>query len=62
MIIIILVSTHITHNYYILIYYIITQWGRSPLDLACGPNLHVPEYCIRKVIEILKKEEKKLKK
>ena len=32
--------------------YIITQWGPSPLDLACDPN----------VIKILKKEEKKLKK
>ena len=52
----------ITHNYYILIYYIITQWGRSPLDRARNPNSHVPEYCKQNVIEILKKEEKKLKK
>ena len=48
MIIIMLISTHITHNYYILIYYIITQWGRSPLDLARDPHLHVPEYLLYK--------------
>ena len=52
MIIIMLVITYITHSYYILIYYIITQWGRSPLDLA-----HKYE-----VVEILEREEKKLRK
>ena len=29
-----LVITNIAHNYYILIYYIISQGGYSPLDLA----------------------------
>ena len=64
MIIIMSVITYITHNYYILIYYIITQWGHSPLDLARNPPpyLHIPEYRKRNVIKILKREEKKLRK
>ena len=52
MILILIISCYITHSYYILIYYIITQWGRSPLDLA-----HKYE-----VVEILEREEKKLRK
>ena len=55
MIIIMLVITYTTHNYYILIYYIITQLGYSPLDWARIFNEH-------KVIEILEREEKKLRK
>ena len=62
MIIIMLVITYITHNYYILIYYIITQRGHSPLHLARHPPFHVPEYRKQKVIEILEGEEKKSRK
>ena len=52
------------HNYYILIYYIITQDERSPLDMALNPPYYacVPEDRKRKVIEILEREEKKLRK
>ena len=59
MIIIMLVITYITHNYYILIYYIISQDGCSPLDRARNPSFHVSEDRKRKVIEILDREEKK---
>ena len=52
MIIIMLVITYITHNYYILIYYITTQLGYSLLDWARIFN----EY---KVVEILEREEGK---
>ena len=64
MIINMLVITYITHNYYIFIYYIITQGGHSPLDLACNPPYYVlvPEDRKRKVIEILEREEKKFRK
>ena len=55
MIIIMLVITYVTHNYYILIYYIITQGGYSPLDWARIFNQY-------KVVEILEREEKKLRK
>ena len=63
-IIIMLVITYITHSYYILIYYIITQWGHSPLYLAYNPSsyLYVPEDRKRKVIKMLEREEKKLRK
>ena len=55
MIIIMLVISYITHSYYILYYYIITQDGYSPLDWAriCGRHI---------VVKILEKEEKKLRK
>ena len=55
MIIIMVVITYITHNYYILIYYIITQRGRSPLDLA-------RQYGKHEVVKILERGEKKLRK
>ena len=47
-----LVITYITHNYYILIYYIITQLGRSPLKLARIWNKH-------EVVKILKEKLRK---
>ena len=50
-----LVITYITHNYYILIYYIITQRGYSPLDRARLYGNH-------EVVETLEREEKKLRK
>ena len=55
MIIIMLVITYITHNYYILIYYIITQLGYSPLDLARISNKH-------EVVKIFERGQKKLRK
>ena len=55
MIMIMLVLTYITHNYYILIYYIITQMGRSPLDWACILRRH-------EVLEMLERKEMKLRK
>ena len=60
MIIIMLVITYITHNYYIIIYYIITQRGDSPLDCARNaPSWFMSKDRKRKVIEILEREEKK---
>ena len=60
----IIIMTYITHNRYniILIYYIIKQWGRSPVDLVRGEPLWMATAGERKVIEILEREEKKLRK
>ena len=53
--------TCMLHNYYILIVYIITQDGHSPLDLACNaPSWYTPEDHKQKVIEILKRQENKI--
>ena len=55
-----IIITYITHNNYILIYYIITQFGYSPLDMARNaPSCRMSKDRKQKLIEILEREEKK---
>ena len=49
-IVMIIIMLMITYNYYILIYYIITQFGFSPLYWACHLQsyIYVPKDCKQK--------------